>query len=173
MHNYHSAYNRLPAPAITDADGKPLLSWRVAVLPFIEEQALYEQFRLDEPWDSEHNLPLSKQLPKAFATVGLRLPPGQTVLHAVVGDEIGLRPSEKTAFRDFLDGLSNTILVIESTADSAVPWSKPDDVKIDLDDPLAKFIGSPRKSFRVGMGDGSVTSLTDDIDPAKFKAMLT
>lgn len=173
MHNYHDTYNRLPAPAITDATGKPLLSWRVAVLPFIEEQALYEQFRLDEPWDSEHNLPLSKQLPNAFATVGLRLPPGQTVLHAVVGDEIGMRPSEKTAFRDFLDGLSNSILVIESTAESAVPWSKPDDVKIDLDDPLAKFIGSPRKSFRAGMADGAVTTFSDDIDPAKFKAMLT
>lgn len=173
IHNYHSAYNRLPPPAIMSADGKPLLSWRVAVLPFIEEQALYQQFRLDEPWDSEHNLPLSERLPKAFATAGLRLPPGQTVVHAVVGDEIGIRPSERTAFRDFLDGLSNTILVIESTADSAVVWSKPEDVKIDLEEPLAKFIGSPRKSFRVGMGDGAVTTMADDIDPVKFKAMLT
>jgi hypothetical protein len=60
MHNYHAAYNRLPGPAIMSADGKPLLSWRVALLPFLEEQALYEQFRLDEPWDSEHNLPLIK-----------------------------------------------------------------------------------------------------------------
>jgi hypothetical protein len=173
MHNYHDSYNRLPPPAITDATGKPLLSWRVALLPFIEEQALYEQFRLDEPWDSEHNLPLSKRLPKAFATAGLRLPPGQTAIHAVVGDEIGLRPTERTAFRDFLDGLSNSILVIESTAESAVTWSKPDDVKIDLEDPLAKFTGSPRKGFRVGMADGAVKMLTDDIDPGKFKALLT
>jgi len=173
MHNYHDSYRSLPPPAITDANGKPLLSWRVALLPFIEEQALYEQFRLDEPWDSEHNLPLSKRLPKAFATAGLRLPPGQTAIHAVVGDDIGLRPTEKTAFRDFLDGLSNSILIIESTAESAVTWSKPDDVKIDLEDPLAKFIGSPRKGFRVGMADGAVNMLTDDIDPEKFKALLT
>jgi hypothetical protein len=173
LHNYHDAYNRLPPPAITDADGKPLLSWRVAILPFIEEQALYEQFRLNEPWDSEHNLPLSKRLPKVYATAGLRLPIGHTAVHAVVGDQIGMRPSEKTAFRDFLDGLSNTILIVESTADSAVPWTKPTDVEIDLEDPLAKFVGSPKKSFQVGMGDGSIQRLADEIDPEKFKAMLT
>jgi len=173
MHNYHDTFNRFPAPAITDADGKPLLSWRVAILPFIEEQALYEQFRLNEPWDSEHNLPLSKRLPKAYATAGLRLPPGQTVVHAAVGELIGLHPEKKTGFRDFLDGTSNTILILETTADSAVVWSKPDDVEIDLEDPLAKFIGSPKKSFQVGMGDGSVRRLPDDIDPTMFKALLT
>lgn len=173
MHNYHDAYNRFPSPASTDAAGKPLLSWRVAILPFVEEQALYQQFRLDEPWDSEHNLPLSKRLPKVYATAGLRLPPGQTVVHAVVGDDIGLHPEKRTGFRDILDGTGNTILIVESTADSAVPWSKPADVEIDLEDPLAKFIGSPKKSFQVGMGDGSVMRLADDIDPAKFKAMLT
>lgn len=173
MHNYHDTYNRFPAPAITDADGKPLLSWRVALLPFLEEQALYQQFRLNEPWDSEHNLPLSKRMPKVFATAGLRLPPGQTVVHASVGELIGLRPKEPTGLRDFRDGTSNTILILESTLDSAVPWSKPEDVKIDLEDPLAKFIGSPKKSFQVGMGDGSVRRLPDDIDPTMFKAMLT
>lgn len=173
MHNYHSAYNRLPAPAITSDDGKPLLSWRVAILPFLEEQALYEQFRLDEPWDSEHNLPLSKRLPKVYATAGLRLPPGHTAIHATVGEDIGLRPKDKTAFRDFLDGLSNTILIIESNADSAVPWSKPADVEIDMKDPLANFIGSPRKSFGVGLGDGAVRRVTDNFDVELFKALLT
>lgn len=173
MHNYHAAYNRLPAPAITSADGKPLLSWRVAILPFLNEQALYEQFRLDEPWDSEHNLPLSKRLPKAYATAGQRLAPGLTVVHATVGEEIGLRPKDKTAFRDFLDGLSNTILIIESNADSAVPWSKPADVEIDMEDPLAKFIGSPRKSFGVGLGDGAVRRVADSLDVELFKALLT
>ena len=77
LHNYHDAYKRLPPSAITDDNGKPLLSWRVAVLPFVEEQALYEKFHLDEPWDSEHNLPLSKELPAAYDLPGIPLPQGQ------------------------------------------------------------------------------------------------
>lgn len=56
MHNYHDTYNHFPEPASRDDDGNPLLSWRVAVLPFIEQQALYEKFRLDEPWNSEHTV---------------------------------------------------------------------------------------------------------------------
>ena len=58
MHNYHATYNRFPGPAITNDKGDRLLSWRVAILPFIEQQALYEQFHLDEPWDSDHNIKL-------------------------------------------------------------------------------------------------------------------
>jgi hypothetical protein len=110
---------------------------------------------------------------KFIRTAGVRLPPGQTVVHAAVGDEIGMRPKGNTGFRDFLDGLSNTIMILESNADSAVPWSKPADVEIDLEDPLAKFKGSPKKSFGVGLGDGSVRRYPDDIDVAKFKALLT
>lgn len=173
MHNFHSAYNKLPAPAITDEDGKPLLSWRVAILPFVEEQALYQQFHLDEPWDSEHNLPLSKKLPAVYASPGVRLPAGETVIHAVVGKDMGLRPVDRTAFRDFLDGLSNTILIIETAPEFAVPWSKPADVEIDLADPLAKFKGTPKKGFNISLGDGAVRFLADTIDPDLFKAMLT
>ncbi len=69
MHNYHDVYGRLPAPAIMDKDGKPLLSWRVAILPFIEQDNLYKQFKLDEPWDSEHNKKLLVQMPGIYAPV--------------------------------------------------------------------------------------------------------
>jgi hypothetical protein len=53
--NYESANGHFPPHASYSPDGKPLLSWRVHILPYLEEQALYSQFRLDEPWDSEHN----------------------------------------------------------------------------------------------------------------------
>src|SRR5262245_39481877 len=55
LHNYHAAHNHFPPAAICDKDGQPLLSWRVAILPYIEQANLYRQFKLDEPWDSEHN----------------------------------------------------------------------------------------------------------------------
>ncbi len=66
LHNYHDTYGTFPPPAITDANGNPLLSWRVAILPFLGEDGLYNQFHLDEPWDSPNNQPLSFQLPSVY-----------------------------------------------------------------------------------------------------------
>ncbi|WP_186775778.1 DUF1559 family PulG-like putative transporter [Rubripirellula tenax] len=173
LHNYHSAYRELPRSAIADEDGKPLLSWRVAILPFIEEQELYQKFHLDEPWDSEHNLPLSKKLPAAFETPGTQLRAGETVIQAVVGKDIGMRPIESTKFRDFLDGLSNSILCVEVRPEAAVPWSKPADAEFDLEDPLANLKGTPDDGFHVLIGDGAVSFLNDKIEPGLFKALLT
>jgi len=173
MHNYHAAYNRLPAPAITNDDGEPLLSWRVSLLPFVEEQALYQQFHLDEPWDSPHNLPLSEKLPSVYMDPSAPLPPGYTVFHAVVGEEIGLRPVDDTGFNDFTDGLANSILIFEASQDAAIPWSKPEDVEIDLDDPLAVMGDSHQGGFHVGIADGSIKFITDNIDLELFRALLT
>ena len=64
MHNYREAHGRFPAPAIQGKDGKPLLSWRVAILPYLEEDGLYQSFKLDEPWDSPHNKPLLERMPR-------------------------------------------------------------------------------------------------------------
>ena len=67
MHIYHEVNGRLPPAAITDKDGKPLLSWRVAILPYVEQQALYNKFKLDEPWDSPHNKALIEEMPAVYA----------------------------------------------------------------------------------------------------------
>jgi len=66
LHNYHDTYGTLPPAAIVDKKGKPLLSWRVAILPYIEQDNLYKQFKLDEPWDSKHNLALSRMIVKTY-----------------------------------------------------------------------------------------------------------
>ncbi|WP_246112693.1 DUF1559 domain-containing protein [Allorhodopirellula solitaria] len=173
LHNYHSAYNRLPPSAITDKEGKPLLSWRVAILPFIEEQALYQKFHLDEPWDSEHNLPLAKEMPVFYDSPNVNLAASETIIQAVVGDEIGMRPLEKTAFRDILDGLSNTALVLQVNPEQAVVWSKPEDLEIDLDNPLDHLGSAERGGFYVLMGDGAVKFFTENIDPELLTAILT
>src|SRR5262249_26080186 len=66
MHNYHDTFGAFPPAAIYDKNGKALLSWRVMILPFIEQDALYKEFHLDEPWDSEHNKKLLEQLPPVY-----------------------------------------------------------------------------------------------------------
>ncbi len=173
MHNYESAYGHLPAAAITDSAGKPLLSWRVALLPFLDQQALYEQFHLDEPWDSEHNLPLVQQMPEFFVDPSAPLEPGMTVFHAIVGEHMGLKPTAKVKFPEFTDGLSNSIVITEVGRSSAVPWSKPEDVTIDLDDPVAYMGDSHQGGFHVGIGDGSVRFIANNIDPQVLRALLT
>ncbi|KLU01527.1 hypothetical protein RISK_006683 [Rhodopirellula islandica] len=173
MHNHHAAFGELPFSAIVDDDGNPLLSWRVALLPFQDENELYQQFRLDEPWDSEHNLPLAQQIPSVYQPPGAIVPPGHTIYQAVVGDAIGLKPRQRTGFREFLDGLSNSVLVLETNAEQAVVWTKPEDIAIDLDDPLKGLGQAWQGGFHVGMGDGAVKFITDQIDPELFRKLLT
>ena len=171
MHNHHSAYKELP-DAIRDEDGKALLSWRVKILPFIEEQALYQQFHLDEPWDSEHNIKLLPQMPRVYAHPGFDLAPGKTIYHVPAGEGMMFKTDGSTRFRDVLDGLSNTIMAFEANAEHAVDWTKPEDATIDMDNPV-DAMNQEGVTFGVLMGDGSVHQLAHVIDLDVLKALLT
>lgn len=173
MHNYHSAYRHLPPRAITDDAGKPLLSWRVALLPFLEQQALYEQFHLDEPWDSEHNRKLLEKMPAVYQDPSVATEAGRTVFQVPMGENYLFGDSEPTGFRDVTDGLSNTIMVVEADRGSAVPWTAPQDVQVDADDPLASMGHTHPGGFHVLFADGAVKFITHGIDTETFKAMLT
>jgi hypothetical protein len=85
LENYQAAYNHLPAPAIVSADGKPLLSWRVAILPFIEQDALFKAFHLEEAWDSPHNKKLIERMPSVYAPVKKTPRPHETWFQFIVG----------------------------------------------------------------------------------------
>ena len=173
IHNYHAVNGKLPPAAITAKDGTALLSWRVAVLPFLEQQALYEQFHLDEPWDSPHNLPLSKISVTVFQDPSLPLPPGMTVFRALVGEDLAWNPKGETRFRDFRDGLSNTIMVVEADASEAVPWTSPDPMELDLQDPISQMGHIHPGGFHVLLTDGAVRFISHAIDPDVLKALFT
>jgi hypothetical protein len=178
LFNYESAYKRFPTRAICDKEtGKPLLSWRVAILPFIEENALYNEFHLDEPWDSEHNIKLLERMPKVYAHPSLPLPPGMTsyVTYEDTAEAgIGLPTDEGLRIASVTDGLSNTVMIVESAATKAVPWSAPIDLAADVDNPLAGTrLDDGAQVLNVAMGDGSVRSLPSGIDPEVFWFLLT
>ncbi|MCD0461757.1 DUF1559 domain-containing protein [Roseiconus lacunae] len=174
FHNYHSAYRKLPYNAIKDDAGKDLLSWRVAILPFIEEQALYQQFNLKEPWDSPQNMAAAKQMPEIFKHPGMVLPPGQTIYQVPVGPGLMFEEGTERQFRDVLDGLSNTVMVVEASPDAAVPWTKPADLNIDPSMPLADVGGRGGPGvFQVLLGDGAVRTITRTIDENMFRSLLT
>ena len=173
MHNYHDAYRRLPPAAITDSEGKPLLSWRVAILPFVGASALYERFKLDEPWDSPHNIALLDVMPPVYQNPGLPLTPGNTVYHAMIGEGLAIAPTGESRFLDFTDGLSNTLLVAEGNAASQVPWTAPDPIEIPEDDPMRPFRGSRTGGFNALIADGSVRFISDLVDLEVFRSLLT
>jgi hypothetical protein len=155
MHNYHDANGTLPPAAICDKKGKKLLSWRVAILPYIEQDALYRQFKLDEPWDSEHNKPLSEVAVKTYvdprADTGGKL--NLTHYKVFVG---GGSPFDTLASKKLFqisDGTSNTAMVV--AAGDPVPWAKPDDFEFDPKKPLPD-LSRPFGELLVAMCDGSV-----------------
>src|SRR5207253_2180467 len=126
---------RLPPAALRDKAGKPLLSWRVLILPSLGGQALYDEFHLDEPWDSPHNLRPPERMPVAFGDpTRYRLPPTHTRLQVFVGPGTPFEIAEGPRLKgDFPDGLDQTILIAEGAV--AVPWTKPADLDYSPDEP--------------------------------------
>jgi prepilin-type processing-associated H-X9-DG protein len=180
LHNYHDAYKRFPAWATCDAKDKPLLSWRVAILPFIEQGPLYQQFKLDEPWDSPHNIKLLAQMPKVYAVPGVKTKePGMTYYQGFVGTGAGWEPARpggnynKFGIRivEITDGTSNTIAVIE--AGEPVPWTKPVDLPFEMGKPLPKFAGPFKTKANAAFFDGSVRTIPAKLEPMIMSALVT
>lgn len=173
LHNYNDTYNQLPGAAICDKGGKPLLSWRVAILPFIEQQGLYMQFKLDEPWDGPNNIKLLAKMPKVYLLPGDQTPADHTHYQVFVGN--GAAFDLKQGYnipRDFPDGTSNTILIAEVA--NAVPWTKPEDVPFDPRQPMLPLMSDRfRAGFHVALGDGSIRMVVPQISEATFKAAIT
>jgi len=176
FHNWHATYQHWPQPAIYGKDGKPLLSWRVAILPYIEQDQLYKQFKLDEPWDSEHNKKLLPQMPKIYEIPGTKAPPGHTYYQVFTGADtpFPLDAAKKLNLpASFTDGTSNTLALVEAA--KAVPWTKPEDIPLtDKLDPK-KLLGDHHGKgiFYAAFCDGVVRALPLKIDPKVLRALVT
>jgi hypothetical protein len=184
--NHESANGSFPqAAAYQDANGKPLLSWRVAILPYIGEAQLYSQFRLNEPWDSPNNKALLPLMPKEFDLPGdPNTGTGMTHYQAFVGPGTAFEPRKRgpggvpgsvvagSRMIDFTDGTSNTILIAASA--TPVPWTKPDDMPFDPAGPPPRLGGYlARGANNVALADGSVRSLPQGTPDATIRAAIT
>jgi hypothetical protein len=178
MQNYHDVHKRLPASAsVRDKNGKPLLSWRVAILPYIDEEKLYKQFHLDEPWDSPHNRTLIAKMPEVFADPDRKLSKlageGKTTYQVPVAPDTAFDDGEGRSLRDITDGTSKTILVVEVEPSRAVEWTKPHDWEVDIQNPLEGVARSDRIVFSAGFADAHVELIPVDVDFKKLRGLLT
>lgn len=174
MHNYESATRRLPPAANVDANGTQLLSWRVHLLPYLEQAELYSRFRLNEPWNSPHNLPLLDLMPDVFRSAGDSSTTNTTRIRLLNG--LGtLYDSGRTGtlnFAQIIDGQSNTIFAVEAGTDKAVPWTAPDALPINAD--FLSSVGQlPDNLIRMIMVDGSIATLPLTVPNSTFNAMAT
>lgn len=174
LFNHESANRQFPAHAVYSKEGKPLLSWRVKILPYIEEQALYEQFHQDEPWDSEHNKSLIAKMPAVYRNPNAQLGNGKTNYLAVVGKECFMDGTEKPVqLKSITDGTSKTIALVEADLEKAVEWTKPDDFNYDATNPTAGLGQVRPGGWIAAIADGSVQFISSEIDPNIVKAMFT
>lgn len=179
IHNFYDAYRKLPPQALTNDAGQRLLSWRVLILPFIDQMDLYNEFRLDEPWDSEHNIKLLPRMPRAYASgnpaeAAEQLQKGITCyVGPLTADSILGRQGPPLQFQEIQDGTSNTIMLVECNPEHAVPWTMPDDLVIDPANPLIKIVRDGHDHFIAGSADGAIHKLPANLASETFKALLT
>ena len=175
---YQQAHHQFPAPAIASRDGKKLLSWRVAILPQLGYQSLYDRFRLDEPWDSPHNFALLAQMPREFACPAGSQKLGQSGYLVVVGpatDQFSVNtpfePTRGADIRHITDGSSQTVLILETN--HLIPWTKPEDLNWAPGEPPPVLASPHAGGSHVAFADGTIRFIKKTIDPRTFAAILT
>jgi hypothetical protein len=180
MHDYHGSADKLPTD-ILSKDGKPLLSWRVALLPYLEQDPLFKQFKLDEPWDSPTNRALIANMPRTFLPKGAKTPePGMTYYQVLV-TKSGVTPRSifthspvgRITLRQIttMDGIGNTLAVVEAA--HPVIWTKPEDLTYDPNGSLPALGPFSKEWFQGAYADGTVRTFRKDGPEKLLRQVIT
>jgi len=165
LHAYYQEHQHFPPPTEgRDKQGKQLLSWRVYLLPYLGEKELYEQFHLDEPWDSPHNLPLRYKMPEVYRSPSSVLRTSATPFVVPKGEDTVFAESTPGTFSQITDGASNTIFIVAVKDQRAVCWTTPRDYLFNPEKPAADLRDFEGK-FPAAFFDGSARMISRDIGP--------
>ena len=171
MHRYHRQFGHFPPAVALGPDGKTPHSWRIALLPFLGEQDLYEQYKLDQPWNSRHNRTLLEQAPDVLRGPTAKPDSVNTSYFVFTGDGTMFADRTGTTIDDVTDGASQTILIVETVRD--VPWTKPEDIPFDPAKPFPRLGGIHDNLFLTTFVDGSTRGFPPTYDQTKLKAVVT
>jgi prepilin-type processing-associated H-X9-DG protein len=174
MLDYEQKYHALPPAYTVDAEGRPLHSWRTLILPFLEQEPLYESIDLAKPWDDPANAEALAHMPTWFRCPGLDAPPNATTYLALVGPDACLRPDRPRALAEITDPHEATLMVIEAPMDRAVPWMAPSDADAAL---FLGFRSGSRLAHEFGVNvvfvDGSAHFTKTNLDGRVGRALVT
>ena len=188
MHNYADVNKTFPPAVLYGPDGKTPYSWRVALLPYLDQDALYRQYKFNEPWDSPDNKLVLAKIPVVFRDTGDATDTTYSSYFAVTGPSTIFFGKEGAKINEITDGTSNTLMLVEAKRD--IPWTKPEDIpyaadvaaadaptrnvsRYVTDAPLPKLGGHHADIFLAAFCDGSVRAISQKFDPAQLRKLLT
>jgi prepilin-type processing-associated H-X9-DG protein len=169
--NYESDYASLPPAYTTDAEGHRLHSWRTLILPYLEQNTLYDSIDLSKPWDDPVNQHASTTVIPTYSCPSSGNPSQQTVYQVIVDTGSTFPPNKAIQLNSITDGTSNTILVVETSTSAAVPWMSPQDTD------MQQFLAAGQSAHTGGcncvMCDGSVNFIANTLPASTRQALVT
>jgi hypothetical protein len=169
LHNYHDVYKTFPAAVQLGPKNTPR-SWRVTILPFVEQTALWERYRCDEPWDSENNKRILATMPDTFRCPLDKRGSTNASYFVLTGRDTAFPGNRNARIAEILDGTSNTLMVVESKQET--PWTKPEDIPFDAEQPLPKLGGWHPDGFCAALCDGSARFFANECDQRTLRLLI-
>ena len=174
LHNYHDVYQLFPPAYTVDQTGQPLHSWRTLILPFLEQQHLYESIDLTKPWDDPANADAYKTIVPPYICPSATIDRLHTTYTGMVGPDACLPPTQSRSLSEIKDGTSETVMVIEAAEPDAVHWMNPQDVGVRF---LLSFNADSELDHEGGthalFADGSVQFLSAEMSNTARQALAT
>jgi len=176
LHNYHDMYGSFPPAYIADESGRPMHSWRVLILPQLDQQALYSRYRWDEPWDGPNNSQLLSEMPAIYRCPSHPETNSTNTAYAgVFGPKSMFRGTLGIRLADVTDAPMYTAMVGELT-DADIPWMQPRDVDITQHPVLGDsegFSSYHPDGVHFLFVDGSARLVPEETDEEMIKALYT
>lgn len=174
LRNYESMYQSLPPAYTVDSSGNRLHSWRVLILPFLEEQSLYDSIDLTKPWDDPANREFGSKMPSIYRCPSSEMKRDETTYKVILAPDSCFPFAEARRMSEITDALSDTAMVIEASPDTAVPWMSPSDAEFEFVlgfGPETQF--SHQSGTHIGFADGDVVFLSGHTSETLRRAIVS